>query len=217
MQVFNYQGHEIAFDFGDGQKMINATQMAKAFGKSPGYFLRNKEVKEYIAALENRFANLQSDQIIRIVNGGANPGTWMHKTLALRFAQWLSPEFALWVDERVEELLTTGSTALKPQSPASLIAQMANILVEQERVNAEHDARILELEAKSTTKDEHYYTISGYCRLAGRQISRTEAISLGKAATALSKERNYKVSQEYDAKYGSINAYHTDILKQIIQ
>ena len=29
----DYEGHKISFEFADGNKMINATEMAKPFGK----------------------------------------------------------------------------------------------------------------------------------------------------------------------------------------
>ena len=44
---FNYEGHEISFEFSDGNKMIHANQMAKPFGKRIDNFLRLKETKEY--------------------------------------------------------------------------------------------------------------------------------------------------------------------------
>ena len=37
---FEYEGHRISFEFSDGSKMINATQMAKPFGKMVADFLR---------------------------------------------------------------------------------------------------------------------------------------------------------------------------------
>lgn len=116
--VFTYQGNPIAFDFGDGHRMINAAEMAKPFNKTPNHFLRNRQTQNYINELA-RFANLQSDQIVRVINGGQHYGTWMHEKLALKFAAWLSPQFELWVFDRIQELLLRGYTQL----PAALPAQ----------------------------------------------------------------------------------------------
>ena len=41
----------------------------------------------------------------------AEQGTWMHEDVALEFARWLSPEFAIWCNDRIKELLTMGMTA----------------------------------------------------------------------------------------------------------
>ena len=59
---FNYDGHQISFEFADENKMINATQMAKSFSKPVGDFLRLKESKEYISILEERYADMNITQ-----------------------------------------------------------------------------------------------------------------------------------------------------------
>lgn len=69
--------------------------------------------------------------------------------------------------------------------------------------------------AKITTKNEQYYTISGYAVVIGIKVVHKTAISLGKEATKLSKERGIPIGSEYDAKYGRINSYHTHILQII--
>ena len=38
----------------------------------------------------------------------------MHEDLALVFAQWLSPDFYLWCNDRIKELLQYGMTATQP-------------------------------------------------------------------------------------------------------
>ena len=55
---FDYEGQSISFEFADGNKMINATEMAKPFkGKLVADFLRLKSTQEYIALLEERYGN----------------------------------------------------------------------------------------------------------------------------------------------------------------
>ncbi|MDQ1087190.1 hypothetical protein QE390_001736 [Siphonobacter sp. SORGH_AS 1065] len=44
--------------------------------------------------------NLHSDTLIKTINGGSNPGTWMHEDVALEFARWLSPAFAIWCNDQ---------------------------------------------------------------------------------------------------------------------
>lgn len=47
---------------------------------------------------------------------GTRPGTWMHRWVAIRYAQWLDPRFAVWVDSKIDELLRTGfTTALQEE------------------------------------------------------------------------------------------------------
>ena len=115
IQVFEYNGHNISFDFGNGNRMINATEMAKAFGKKPAHFLRIKQTQDFINVLI-QVANLQLEKIIKVIHGGNQHGTWMHEKLALKFAAWLSPEFEVWVYDKIHELLQKGYTNLQPQS-----------------------------------------------------------------------------------------------------
>jgi len=118
IKVFEYEGKRITFDFGDGQKMVNATEMIKAFPrKRMNNFLRTSQTKEFIEVLEFRCAKKRIGneyKALKIIKGG-NPelqGTWMDERLALKFAAWLNPHFELWVYDRIHELLTTGQTSL---------------------------------------------------------------------------------------------------------
>lgn len=116
-QVFNYMGNEITFLNGESV-MVNATEMAKPFGKAPWKWLELPSTKEYIKALsENR--SLAVNQLVTSVRGGNNPdirGNWFHEDLALEFARWLSPKFAIWCNDRIKELIKHGATALNPES-----------------------------------------------------------------------------------------------------
>lgn len=53
--------------------------------------------------------------LIQVVKGGNNEqGTWLHEDVALEFARWLSPSFAIWCNKRIKELLQYGMTATQP-------------------------------------------------------------------------------------------------------
>ena len=173
--TFNYDGQSISFEFADGNKMINATQMARPFGKPVGNFLRLKETKQYIQLLEERYSDLniaQNRDVLRVVKGGdaagGLQGTWMDEKLALKFAAWLSPRFELWVYDRIQELLATGETRLQGIAPtgfAATLRLLAQQWEKQEQINEEvrdeldqTAERLDQLEAKIL----HYYTIAGY-------------------------------------------------------
>jgi len=233
---FNYEGQKISFEFADGSKMINATQMAKPFGKKVAGFLRTKETKKYIDLLENRYANLHiglNPVVIRVIKGGDSTqdnlqGTWMDEKLALKFAAWLSPEFELWVYDRIDELLKTGKTELPNYRPATEIIKSIRLIADQLEY---HDKEITEmredigmikehvsdLEAKIISIDENYYSISGYCSLKNISCLLDKARQWGYNATKESNKSNAPIGKAYDAKYGEINTYHIDILKKIVQ
>ena len=189
---FDYEGHIISFEFEDHNNMINATQMAKPFGKLVGNFLKSQHAKDYILLLESRYSKWNiggSKQVLRVVKGGEPElqGTRMNEKLALKFATWLAPEFELWVYDRIYELLTTGKTEL-PTKPAQNIIQSIRLIADQLE---EHDRDIQtlkedvgdikgyvdDLEAKIISIDENYYAISGYCALYAINCPHDQALA----------------------------------------
>jgi ribosomal protein L7/L12 len=104
-----YENISIMFsqDF-DKTIYINATEIAKKFHKKPVDWLKTKETQKYIEAVL-KAQQLPYDKVVKIVKGGNNPeemGTWIHKKLIIAFARWLSPEFAVWCDGVIEEILS---------------------------------------------------------------------------------------------------------------
>ena len=79
---FNYNGSEITFHSGENV-MINATEMAKPFGKIPYEWLRLPETKRFLDALFNSGKSLNEDNTVKTVRGGNNSGTWLHEDLAI--------------------------------------------------------------------------------------------------------------------------------------
>lgn len=235
IKKFDYDGFNITFEFEDGNKMINATEMAKPFKKLVADFLRLKTTKEYIEILEEeRYGDshiAQNSEILRVIKGGdaknRMQGTWMNEKLALKFASWLAPRFEVWVYNRIHELLTTGKTEL-PISPDQNIIRSIRLIADQLEA---HDRDIHELkeevgaiknyigdlEAKITSIDENYYSISGYCALQAIPCPLNQAKAWGLAATKMSRRSNIPVGKAYDAKYGEINTYHIDILKKVVK
>lgn len=108
---FIYKGsagndYPIRFQTGDSI-MINATEMAKPFGKRPVNWLELPSTRLFLTSLQKV---RKSDHLIQTVSGRSG-GTWMHEDVALEFARWLSPEFAIWCNDRIKELMKYGMTA----------------------------------------------------------------------------------------------------------
>ena len=110
---FNYLGNAITFQREAGSVMINATEMGKNFQVSPSQWFRTEQYNKFINALSTVHNCIPAD-LVQVVNGGSNPGTWMHEDVAMEFARWLSPSFAIWCNDRTKELLKYGATAINP-------------------------------------------------------------------------------------------------------
>ena len=113
---FDYNGNQIPFENGSNV-MVNLTAMAKAYpDKNLTLIVNSQEIKEYCASL-SKLQNYSLADLLQVRRGGDNPGTWAHRLVAIRVAQKLNSDLAVWVDMRIEELLTTGNTSLQPQLP----------------------------------------------------------------------------------------------------
>lgn len=109
-QIFNYNGNNITFQLGNGDIMVNATEMAKPFSKSPSEYLRLPSTRKLIDAVMGK-SRIDENQLVKTLRGGNIQGTWIHEDIALDFAQWLSVDFKLWCNDRIKELLRHGMTA----------------------------------------------------------------------------------------------------------
>ena len=119
-QIFTYNGNKITFQLGNGDVMVNLTNISKSFpNKNLAQIVNSQEIAEYTTELA-KLQNYSLEKLIVKKRGGANSGTWAHQKVALRVAQKLSPKFAIWVDTKIEELLKTGQVQLT-QDPLPLL------------------------------------------------------------------------------------------------
>lgn len=132
---FIYNESTISFNpTGNDDVMVNATEMANAFGKLPKDFLKAEKTRDFLEVFEinegDKAGNpvlfdpendeknevqkdvrpfekeiLVSENILKVVKGGRNSGTWMHRILALKFAAWLDPHFEYWVWKTIDTII----------------------------------------------------------------------------------------------------------------
>lgn len=152
VQIFQYNNAPVAFLMGEENRMINAAQMAKPFGKKATDFLKTAQTKEFIAQL-SEVKKINSSDLVKVKYGN-NGGTWLQEDLALEFARWLSPIFGIWCNDRIKELLRFGLTATEEMllkaatDPGFVLAMMEHIKESREK-NRLLEERNKELEAKA--------------------------------------------------------------------
>lgn len=148
-KIFSFNGSNVTFKNEDGTVMVNATEMAKHFGKRPSKWLELPSTKAFLNALTDvrKLDNggIQTDRG-GITGGGA---TWMHEDVAIEFARWLSPMFAIWCNDRIKELITTGQTSLNlPKTYQEALRALAD------EVDRREKAERLALESSKIAKQE---------------------------------------------------------------
>ena len=114
---FDYKGSQISFEKGKNV-MVNLTSMAKPFPEENlTQIINSQEINDYCISL-SKLQNYSLADLLIVRRGGNNNGTWAHRLVAIRVAQKLNSDFAVWVDMRIEELLTTGVTTVSNDDEA---------------------------------------------------------------------------------------------------
>nr|DAX74086.1 MAG TPA: KilA protein [Caudoviricetes sp.] len=121
IQSFNFGNIAVSFR-ADGY--LNATAIAAHFGKQPRDYLKTEQTQQYIAALAENLSVktkilTKENQIVSVKRGGDEQGTWLHPKLAIHFARWLDPKFAVWCDEQIEQII---SSSLQPKLAQTTVA-----------------------------------------------------------------------------------------------
>lgn len=160
--VKHYHGNSITF-LNKDSLMVNATEMAKAFGKRVSDWLNNQSTKEFLDALTVTRKSVSADfQAVKVVKGGIPElqGTWLHQDAALEFARWLSPKFAIWCNDKIKELMLKGYTCIDSLSVPSY--QISDPIKRAEKwIEEEKQRQQLAIENKTKQKkiEEQQHTI----------------------------------------------------------
>jgi hypothetical protein len=148
---FDYDGKPVRFN-GDG--WLHATEIAERFGKRLRNWLDSAETLEYVRALDelqhpddgpSGISNVRDSGYLKTRRGN-NGGTWLHPKLAVAFARWISPKFAVWCDLKIDALLRGES---KPWANARREAAIG--------YRAVCDALAINCEAKGKTPQRHHF------------------------------------------------------------
>lgn len=119
LQSFCYNGSNVSMTRNEnGVVYVNLTEFAKPFpNKNLTQIINSQEIKDYCHAL-SKLQNYSLADLLLVKRGGNDNGTWGHQKVALRVAQKLSPNFAVWVDTKIEEILTQGVATVRNDDEA---------------------------------------------------------------------------------------------------
>ena len=109
---FIYQDTQIHYLLSQGDDvMVNATEMAKIFGKRVDDFTRLESIQEFINILlgskkeEDNHADVRDYNLENIISSNKKRGTYMCRILAIKFASWLEPKFEVWIYSKIDKIL----------------------------------------------------------------------------------------------------------------
>ncbi len=145
--------------------------------------------------------------------------------LAFRSNKPEAETFTNWVAEVVEMIRKTGKYELTAKTKAEVLLETVQLIVEHEKklkAHEEklenHETRIADIEAKIQTTNKDYYSLAGYYSLRKKtwNLDNKQAQKLGRALSKSSQLAQLTVIKVQDAKYGEVNGYHKDILKDVL-
>lgn len=159
-KIFSYNGNDVLFDTKD-DVMVNATQLAKIYGKRPNDYLSLPATNQLINAITRKYGISENQLVISKAGSSHNGGgTWMHRLIVVDFCQWLDIDLKLWCTEKLDELMRYGMTATQPtleqmiNNPDLVISLATQLKSErEEKVRLEQEKKRLE---DKTAKQEPY-------------------------------------------------------------
>lgn len=139
-----------------------------------------------------------------------------------------------WIHTDVlPQIRKTGQYKLQQLTPAEMILKQAEQLVEVERKQKELEEK-QKLESQRTDElndrvkqhdaelerifkpDGDYFSIRGYAKLKGYNLTIKEAKAFGRKASKLSKDQGYSKEKITDPRYGEVGCYSEYILAQVM-
>ena len=213
-------------------RVMTTEQLAEAYGCAPKQIQQNFSnnrvrfiARKHFFVLEGQ--DLQTFRLqVENIELQISPKTrhlylWTERGAA-RHSKMLGTERAWDVFEQLEDSYFKVAKNMTPEefllySAQRMVEQAKTIKAANARID-KVDERLLEVESKQMTIDEHHYTIIGYANLTGvRGVGRDAAARLGRRASAISRKQGYHIGKEYDAKYGMVNTYHVDVLQEVFR
>lgn len=196
LEIIAVEDKQVTFDVSMLMKeeavMINATEVAKHFGKKPDDWLRTDEAKKYISEF-SQFANMRSEDLVRVQNGGKHRGTWIHSELAIPFARWLDVRFAIMCDQTIKRLIR-GEQQRK-----------------EERLKARTGYAPLTLAIQSSLEEPKFYHFSNEANLINRIVLGMDAKEF-KETNSVDKVRDV-LTVEQLAHIDALQSYDTHLVE----
>ena len=182
-----FHNKPIYFEVIGNDTFLNATKTAQQFKTSKGNsrdlneWLNSKATKEYIQALKNsdteKFGNTS---LFKVAKGNFSDdrvqGTWLHPKLTIFFARWLSPEFAVWCDVQIEEIIKGKTVAIQTTNENIISVSDSELDRELKTLKFILDNFNLSEKEKIEKSNEVFQNINFIVKLENPHLKKREAV-----------------------------------------
>lgn len=124
---------------------------------------------------------------------------------------------AMFTAKYIERFHEMQDALSSPMTSLEALQMAVNKMVEQERRMRELSDRMDMIEAKTTTSPNEYFTIAGFASIRKQKIDVNKANILGRKAANMSRRLGYDIGKISDARFGTVNTYHVDILNAVFR
>ena len=131
-----YENHAVTYN---NEGWFNATEAAAKFGRRVDKWGGTKETQSYIDAL-CEMSNTPKKGYLKTVRG-TNGGTWLHPKLAVMFARWLDPRFAIWCDMQIDSIIRGKDDWRTLRHASASTNKVVNAILQQTRADAGKDTQ----------------------------------------------------------------------------
>jgi KilA-N domain len=230
-----YNGKNIRID--PNTRYVCLTDMATATGKLFADWYRLKGTHQYIESLSLAMG-IPIAKLLYV--GDGTTGAWGHPKAAIKFAAWCSVAFEVQVTSWIDELLTNGKVELEPKTQIQLLADIAQQMAIQEKIQIaqamklETIERQLALEASRTDEltqlarqhdgeidrifnpNGHYFSVMGYARNRGLEVGIESAKAIGSKCAAFCRRNGISIEKLTDPRFGTVGSYPESVIAQYI-
>lgn len=200
------------------QKYINSREVAEMVGKDHSDLLKDiRRYQEYLNEGNFPLVEYFKEDTYKDAKGEVRNCYLISKKGCEFIAHKMTGQKgAIFTAKYIERFHEMQTTLEQPKTQLEVLQMAVNQMVEQEKRMNSLENRMDMIEAKSITSPVDYYTISGFAAVRKEKVDLSKANILGRRATALSKQYDYPIGKVPDAKYGTVNTYHVDILNMIM-
>ncbi|MSN85651.1 antA/AntB antirepressor family protein [Riemerella anatipestifer] len=101
----------------------------------------------------------------------------------------------------------------KPLSQVEIVAQSAQLLLQQSQQLETLQKEVNHIKARITTSEESFITIAGYATLEKKRIDNKTASIIGRKVAKYCRDNDIIIGQIFDPRFGYVNTYPRDVIQ----
>lgn len=182
------------------------------------HLLKGEELKAFKSHLTNCNVPIEIHKFASQLYLWTKRGASRHCKMLGTDRAW--EQFDILEENYFEPKLITDGLSPQLQLLINMELKHKELRVKVEAQNQELNRQAKEikiLDAKIQTYPTDFFSIAGYASLRGINVDISKARILGCAASKMSKENGYDTGSASDPRFGRVNTYHIDILKEIFK